>query len=121
VLIDPSYESDEEFGRVADGLARAHRRFATGIYLVWYPIKSRGEADAFCGEVETRLAAPLLRLEIDTARAPDAEKQRLAAAGLLIVNPPYGFAGEMERAASFLAPRLGHDASRAAKITLTSR
>lgn len=48
VLIDPPFEDPGEFTRSAEGLARAHRKWATGIYLAWYPIKDRGECDAFC-------------------------------------------------------------------------
>src|SRR3974390_699594 len=40
VLIDPPYEAENEFARVAEMLSMARKRFATGLYLVWYPIKS---------------------------------------------------------------------------------
>ena len=39
VLIDPPFEATDEFDRMTDGLAQGLRRFATGIYLAWYPIK----------------------------------------------------------------------------------
>jgi 23S rRNA A2030 N6-methylase RlmJ len=32
-------------------LCEAHRKFASGIILVWYPVKSQAAADAFAGEV----------------------------------------------------------------------
>jgi 23S rRNA (adenine2030-N6)-methyltransferase len=120
VLIDPPYEAENEFAQVAGIVARAYRRFATGIYLVWYPIKSHAEADAFAGEIGAQGIARLSRLEIDVGRAPDAAKERLPAAGLLIVNPPFGFDSEMETAAAILGPRLGREPGEAAKITLTS-
>lgn len=116
VLIDPPYEEADEFACVANVLARAYRCFATGIYLVWYPIKSRVEADAFLGEVRTRIAAAQVRIEIDVGRAED---ERLSAAGVLVINPPYGFVPEMERVASFLAPRLGSDPTTPASITIS--
>jgi 23S rRNA (adenine2030-N6)-methyltransferase len=115
VLIDPPYEEADEFARVADGLARAHRHFANGIYIVWYPIKSRAESEAFLGEVKTRIATPQVRIEIDVGRTDD---ERLSAAGILIINPPYGFVSEMERVASFVAPRLGRDPAQPASITI---
>lgn len=118
VLIDPPYEAEDEFRRTADLLARAHRRFAKGIYIAWYPIKSRGEADAFCGEMRAHGITPVLRLEIDIGEA--AAPGRLSAAGQLIVNPPFGFAADMERAAAYLAPRLGSDAARPATVTIAS-
>src|ERR1700733_7188165 len=51
VLIDPPYESDDEFARAADVMAAALRRFATGIYLVWFPAKSKSDAERFCGAI----------------------------------------------------------------------
>ncbi len=41
VLIDPPFEEQGELARLADGLGQALRRFETGVYLAWYPIKDR--------------------------------------------------------------------------------
>ena len=120
VLIDPPYESEDEFSRAADLLARAHRRFATGIYLLWFPIKSEAAAAALCGEVRAQGIGPAVRLDIDTGRGKTADRQRLSSAGLLVVNPPYGFEAEMRAAAAFLAPRLGHETRETAAISLMS-
>ena len=46
VLVDPPYEQPDEFDRLAEALANAHRKWPTGIYLVWYPIKDE-RAQAF--------------------------------------------------------------------------
>jgi 23S rRNA (adenine2030-N6)-methyltransferase len=107
ILIDPPYEASDEFAQAARALAEAYRRFATGIFMIWFPIKSPSAADAFCGEV--RLAGPrkLLRIDVAVDGAPD----RLNAAGLLIVNPPYGLAGDMEEAFRPVALRLGRNAA----------
>ena len=40
VLIDPSYEESADYARLADALAQAYRKWPTGLYLLWYPIKS---------------------------------------------------------------------------------
>src|SRR5262249_62419035 len=53
VLIDPPYEEKREFARMTDALAAAQRKWATGIFLLWYPIKERSGPD--------RLAAALRR------------------------------------------------------------
>jgi 23S rRNA (adenine2030-N6)-methyltransferase len=108
VLIDPPYEAKDEFERAAELLTQSHRRFATGIYLLWYPVKSQRAADAFCGEVRTGIAAPMLSLDVDIGRPTDSGKERLSAAGLLVVNPPFGFEAEMVAAAAILSPLLGH-------------
>ena len=107
VLIDPPFEAADEFVRLADALAAARKRFATGIYLVWYPIKSIAASDALSGEVLADGSEEVLRITIDVGRANRDDKERLSAAGLLVVNPPYGLAEEMKAVAEILGPRLG--------------
>lgn len=106
VLIDPPYEAEDEFAQAARAVIDAHRKFATGIVMLWFPIKSAAAANAFTGEIANAGIGKLLRIDIDLGAQPKADKERLAAAGLLVVNPPYGFADEMRRAATILAPAL---------------
>lgn len=107
VLIDPPFESDSEFADAARAIADMQRRFATGIALVWFPLKSQHDADAFSGEVLGAGVRKLLRVDIDVA--PQDKGERLTAAGLAVVNPPYGFAAEMRAALAVLAPLLGRE------------
>ena len=106
VLIDPPYEDDKEFQRAARTLIAAHRRFATGVYMLWFPIKSKPAADAFCGEIANAGIDKLLRIDIETKPQPKDDKERLAAAGLLIINPPFGLEIDMREAARVIAPAL---------------
>jgi len=119
VLIDPPYEADDEFVRVGNALSAARRRFASGIYLVWYPLKSAGASDALAGEVSSGGTEDVLGIAIDIgANAQQDGKERLTAAGLLVVNPPYGFAEEMRAAAAVLAPLLGQKKPASIRIEL---
>ena len=106
VLIDPPFEEDNEFAQLAEAFAGANRRFATGVYMLWFPIKSPADADAFTGEIANAGAAKLLRIDVALNALRTDGKERLAAAGLLIVNPPFGLAEEMEDAARLVAPAL---------------
>ena len=101
VLIDPPFEAPDEFERLGQAVRSALRRFANGIYLVWYPIKSAAAARAFEGEVLMD-ARKALKIEA----AIDAPEGKLARTGLLVLNPPFGFAAEMEEALTKAAPRL---------------
>jgi 23S rRNA (adenine2030-N6)-methyltransferase len=108
VLIDPPYEAPDEFQQAARALANAHRRFATGIYLLWYPIKSSADADALCGEVKASGINNALRLELDisaTTERPDA----LHKTGLLVVNPPYQFDTDMDAVLKLLFSQLARN------------
>jgi 23S rRNA (adenine2030-N6)-methyltransferase len=106
VLIDPPYETEDEFAAAARAVAGALKRFATGIYLVWFPIKSPAEASAFCGEVLTAGATSAVRLDMTIPVEKHERKERLASAGLLVVNPPFGFDAEMAAALDAISPRL---------------
>ncbi len=107
VLIDPPYEAPDDFSAAARAMTGALRRFATGIYLIWFPVKSKTEADGFCGELLAAGVAKALRIDIAVAVERRDEKTRLAAAGLVVVNPPYGLDAEMAAALALLAPQLG--------------
>lgn len=88
ILIDPPYEDPAEFKLVADGIAEAVRRFATGIYLVWYPVKNRHDTDAALRRIVRAAAGkPALKLEFEIGK-PKTDGP-LQATGLLIVNPPW--------------------------------
>ena len=78
VLIDPPFEQADEFSRLAQALAAAHRKWPTGIYLLWYPIKERAEPDALAATARRAGIAKILRVEL-TSRPPR-EPGRLAAA-----------------------------------------
>jgi 23S rRNA (adenine2030-N6)-methyltransferase len=105
ILIDPPYEATDEFEQAARAFAQAFRRFATGVYMLWFPIKSKRASDAFCAEVLSTGVDKALRVDIDVGGDDDG---RLGAAGLLVVNPSYGLGSEMSAALAVLAPLLGH-------------
>jgi 23S rRNA (adenine2030-N6)-methyltransferase len=110
VLIDPPYEEPDEFATATRALVAAHRRFATGIFLFWYPAKERPAVAAAAGELITAGVKSLLRVELDTGAPPEPVPQhggtRLTATGLLVVNAPWGFSGQMKTVLSYLVRRL---------------
>jgi 23S rRNA (adenine2030-N6)-methyltransferase len=103
ILIDPPFEAEDEFARAARLLKESFRKFATGIYLAWFPIKSEAAANAFVGEVLAAGAGKALKIEIAVAAPPD----RLGRAGLLLLNPPFQFDIEIKAVLAAITPRLG--------------
>ncbi|MDE2138328.1 MAG: 23S rRNA (adenine(2030)-N(6))-methyltransferase RlmJ [Gammaproteobacteria bacterium] len=88
VLIDPPYEdASREFTAVAAAVADALRRFATGVFAVWYPIKEQRVAQAWQAEWTRAVAAPTLASELWLY--PRDSRVALNGSGLLIVNPPW--------------------------------
>lgn len=103
VLIDPPFEDTAEFRHIADGIEEAMRRFATGIYLIWYPVKNRHDTDAAIRRIlRAATGKPALRLELEVG-APQSEGT-LQASGLLVINPPWKLKEECDA----LLPALHH-------------
>jgi 23S rRNA (adenine2030-N6)-methyltransferase len=94
VLLDPPYERPDDFARLAATLAAAYRKWPTGIYLAWYPVKGRGGPDRLAKALQRSGIEKALRLELTVAR-PGADG-RLGSSGLIVVNPPWRLPAEAE-------------------------
>lgn len=110
VLVDPPFEEAADYERLLDAVAVAHRKWPTGIYMLWYPIKERGAADAL-GRRLRKLAVPrLLRSELSVR--PPGTDTGLAGSGLIVINPPFRLEAELvtliPALARLLSPRAGH-------------
>ena len=105
VLTDPPFERDDDFPRLVQGLAAAHRKWATGQYLLWYPVKGRTEPDALAKRLR-RLGIPkILRAELIVSSLSD--PTRLNGSGLIVVNPPWTLEAELRLLLPVLADVLG--------------
>jgi 23S rRNA (adenine2030-N6)-methyltransferase len=104
VLIDPPFERSDEFPRVAQALSGALRRFATGVYALWYPLKDEA-AVAGLRAAAARIAPSVIDLEL--RRVDPLPAAGLQACGLIVVNPPWTFDEAMRPAMSWLACTLG--------------
>lgn len=92
VLIDPPFESRDEFADMEASLALAHRKWETGIFLLWYPIKELRAVARFVEALRARNIPRILRLElsVDVIRT----EGPLSSTGLIVVNPPFVLAEE---------------------------
>ena len=107
VLVDPPFEVDDDFSRLVSSLAAAHRKWAGGIYALWYPIKGRSGPDALAKRLR-RLALPkALRAELLVA--PLGDPTRLNGAGMIVVNPPWTLESELCALLPALAGILGRE------------
>ncbi len=106
ILIDPPYEDKSDYKRVVKSLSDALRRFATGCYMVWYPIISRREARLLVDQLHALPAKNWLdaRLNVDPLANTD---RRLRGSGVFVINPPYTLQQELEEGLPWLAKTLG--------------
>lgn len=86
VLIDPSYELKAEYAAVVRSLAKAHRRFASGIYLLWYPVIERDRVGALLDALRATGIRAMFRLEL--CSLPDRPGRGMTGSGMIVVNPP---------------------------------
>jgi 23S rRNA (adenine2030-N6)-methyltransferase len=122
VLLDPPYEAEDEFIEAARAIIESWRRFATGIYLLWYPAKHRPSVDAAAGEVLNAGISSLLRLDLDIGSAQTAgdagRGPPMSATGLLLINPPYAFADQMSVVLGTLTTLLGREGANSSVTSL---
>jgi 23S rRNA (adenine2030-N6)-methyltransferase len=106
VLIDPPFEEKGDYARLANALDTARRKWASGAYMLWYPIKGRPEPDALAKRIR-RLAIPkVMRVELTVS--PLTDPTRLNGCGLVILNPPWKLQTELAGLLPVLAGVLAH-------------
>ena len=88
VLIDPPYEDPDEFTRLARAMPGTLKRWETGIYAIWYPIKEQQQVKRFYQALRERVDQPILAIELTIY--PDLP-HHLNGCGMVVINPPWQF------------------------------
>jgi 23S rRNA (adenine2030-N6)-methyltransferase len=107
VLIDPSYEIKSDYKLVAETLIQMHKRFATGTFALWYPVVERSRNQQLERTIKTSglKNVQLFELGIKT----DTHEHGMTASGMIVVNPPWTLAAEMQKTLPWLANALGFE------------
>ncbi len=113
ILVDPPFEDRAEFAAIEKALAGAHRRWATGTLLVWYPVKDPSVSGEFLERMAASGIPKQLALELHVA-APDGK--RMTGSGILAVNPPYPLVNEGEAMLGWLAEKLAQGPGARARV-----
>jgi 23S rRNA (adenine2030-N6)-methyltransferase len=108
VLIDPPFEEAIDFERLANILATAHRKWPTGIYLLWYPIKDRRAPDTLARQLGKLPVPRILRSELTLG--PAQAGGNLVGSGLIVVNPPFTLERDLGVLLPVLCPLLSTEA-----------
>ncbi|MGY8905406.1 MAG: 23S rRNA (adenine(2030)-N(6))-methyltransferase RlmJ [Burkholderiales bacterium] len=126
VLIDPSYEIKSDYPRVADCVADSLRRFATGTYMVWYPVIPRPEAHDLPRRLKTlatQAGKSWLQATLHIGQRPGmqevvmpGEQQRrggMTASGIFLINPPHTLKAQLQAALPDVLKLLGRGTGQA--------
>jgi 23S rRNA (adenine2030-N6)-methyltransferase len=119
VLVDPPFEAADEFDRLADALSAAWRKWPTGIFLAWYPVKNDKDVASFVRRLAGSGIEKSLRAELLVSTATDAT--RLRGSGQILVNPPWKLDGELRLLLPALAKGLNAQANGSARIEWVAR
>jgi 23S rRNA (adenine2030-N6)-methyltransferase len=111
VLIDPPFEAPDEASAVERALERALRKWPTGIYVAWRPIREARADSHFLNSIVALGAPSILRLELEAGPGPIGAhgQEPLVRAGLLVVNPPHTLTEEARVLMPWLAQTLGRN------------
>ena len=105
VMIDPPYEVErKDFPQLVDLIATAYKKWPTGVFAIWYPIKDRAMIDRF---EKKRIKTGIRRqLICEVCVWPDDTPVGLNGCGLLVINPPWKFSEDADEALQWLFPHL---------------
>ena len=108
VLIDPPYEEKQDYQRVVTCIKESLLRFATGTYIVWYPLLQREEPLHMVQKLKGLNLPSWLNITL-TVQRPSAEGFGMHGSGLFIVNPPWTLPEILKNNLPVLVDLLGLD------------
>lgn len=108
VLIDPSYELREDYGRVATTLKEALERFATGTYAVWHPMLPKPEARFLPQKLRALKCDNWLHVTL-SVRGPASDGFGMHGSGMFIINPPWTLIATLKETMPWLTTALAED------------
>lgn len=109
ILIDPPYEDKSDYKTVLNTLQEAHKRFATGTYMVWYPLLPRDESLNLPNKLGKAFKNDnFLNVTLSVYEGKH-DEFGMYGSGLFILNPPYTLEKELEKLMPVLVKTLGQD------------
>lgn len=105
VLVDPPFEKPDEFEKLIQQMEEWKKRWATGIFMIWYPIKAGQPIRALHQAAEDlnlnrTMVSEILLQKRDSVGG-------LNGAGLLIFNAPFGLSERITDLSDELCSKLG--------------
>lgn len=104
VLIDPPFEKTDEFETLSRQMEEWKKRFATGVFLLWYPIKANSGVDRM-KQAASSLGLPRTWC-VETMLYPRNQPLTFNGSGLILFNAPYQVPERMEALLPLLKARM---------------
>ncbi|MBW7981150.1 23S rRNA (adenine(2030)-N(6))-methyltransferase RlmJ [Enterobacillus tribolii] len=93
ILIDPPYEMKTDYQDVVKGIQEGYKRFATGVYALWYPVVLRQQTKRMIRDLQETGIRRILQIEL--AVRPDSDQRGMTASGMIVINPPWKLEQQM--------------------------
>ncbi len=104
VLMDPPYEVKDDYITATRSLIKAHAKFATGTYALWYPVVDRYRID----EIEAQFKASKIRnIQLFELGIKADNEKGMTSSGMIVINPPWTLMKAAQDALPILAELLG--------------
>ena len=104
VFMDPPYEIKTDYQKTLEAIKEGLTRFAEGVYIVWYPILTRGDHRRLT-ESLSKLSGKTLNISMQV-QEPDAQGFGMLGSGLFLINPPWNLKEVMAPVMPYLLERL---------------
>lgn len=108
VLIDPPYEDKQDYQRVVAALREGLKRFAGGVYAVWYPQLQRAESRQLPDQLKQLPVKSWLHVSL-SVQTPNEDGFGMYGSGMFILNPPWLLRGVLQEVMPYLAQVLGQN------------
>ena len=105
VFIDPSYEIKSDYDLVTKSLLQMHKRFATGIYALWYPVIERKRNQHLENAFKKSGLRNIQLFELGIKE--DSLEHGMTSSGMIVINPPWTLAEDMQNTLPWLSKVLG--------------
>lgn len=107
VLMDPSYEIKSDYSKVVKSINEGLKRFATGQFLVWYPLINSVHAQRFSEQLRKIPCDSWLDVQLQVSRPP--QGHGMYGSGMFVINPPWTLREQLEQGLPELIRVLGQD------------
>ena len=108
LLIDPPYEDKQDYRRVIAALHEGLKRFAGGVYAVWYPQLQRAEARQLPEQLKQLPVKSWLHVAL-SVQAPGEDGFGMHGSGMFVLNPPWTLPGVLQETMPYLVDVLGQN------------
>jgi 23S rRNA (adenine2030-N6)-methyltransferase len=107
ILIDPSYELKTDYRNVITALKEGLKRFATGTFVVWYPLLKRPEVPRMLDALGRLDAEKKLSVSF-TVQKPSPDGFGMYGSGLFLINPPWTLEEQLKTTMPYVVKMLGN-------------